>query len=271
MSIFPGTGIPRDEETVAATCVVVCGESPSDVFKASAESLAGWRNDTIVDGFREFHLRRFTQEGSGKSLNVFVGGLGSSSVELILQEGTLSGMKKFILTGSCASLRQHIAPGEVVIPNSVILRSGGLSEYFNFPPLTEIHSSLQAELASHLRAKSVEFHFARNISTDAFYGVGASQDTKGRACYGGARLKGGRLPQGVELAIQNPFQADTLDMEVAPFFCLGHEIDGIEVSALKIVSNPIPWSDNFDQISIESAVSKGVRLAIDFAVAITRP
>lgn len=262
--IFPGTGLPRHAPKKTATCVLVCGESPRAVQATVGKHLRGWTSELIVDGFREFSVWRWSC--GDQALSLMTTGLGSSSVELALQEGAMYGFKKFILTGSCATLRNSIRFEELVVPASVVLRPGALAEYFAFGPEVSVTSKLQECLKAFLVSEQIDFHTVKNLSTDAFYGIGASVDSKGRPQYGGAPLKDRRTPTGIALALENPHAADTLDMEAATFFALGQEIEGIEVCGLKAVSNPIPWSVDFNAQAIELAIDRAVRVALDFAI-----
>lgn len=269
MRLLPGTGIrlpsPPNPPPLAETTVVVCGENSDDVFSAADSTLKGWSHETLCWRFREFYCRRY-RSSNGASVNVFVGGLGSASVELILQEGTLAGSRQFILTGSCASLNAGISVGGITVPERFHLRPGAFSEYRGTQASFTTHSNLQSQLREYLDKRSMAFHSTSIISTDAFYALGGTRDTEGAAIYAGAPMASGEPPQSLYLALENPWLADTLDMECAPFFALGELLAGVEVAALKVVSNAIPWDDSFDEAAINSSIQSAVTLSLQFAI-----
>lgn len=261
---LPGTGIPIGSLNVAPNALVVCGESPADVFEIVSERLVGWTSTDLSWGFREFYFRNYQK--SGQSLNVLVGGLGSASVELILQEATLAGVRNFVLSGTCASLK-GLPVGSLIVPRLVCLRAGALAEYFNQPNKFACNGKLQTSLNEYLTKRAVIHTPAKCISTDAFYGIGGSYDSQGAPVYAGARLRNQALPQSLDVALQNSMDADALDMECAPFFALGGLLADVQVAAIKAVSNQIPWNlSDFDEIAIHQALIRSISAALDFVV-----
>lgn len=265
MTRLPGTGIPLNSSLVATNALVVCGESPKDVFAIVESKLHDWQAADLSWGFREFYFRSYQK--SKVRLNVLVGGLGSASTELILQEGTLAGIRNFILSGSCASLR-GLPVGTLITPVSVMLRPGALSEYIEPKAEVPCDGALQAQLVSHLNQQNILHHPARCLSTDAFYAIGGSYDSAKNPNYAGASLKNKQLPCQLNVALQNTLQADALDMECAPFFALGSLLDNVQVAAVKAVSNQIPWNlTDFDEARIRLALEQAIGTALDFTVA----
>lgn len=264
---LPGTGIPLRSPDIGQTAIIVCGENPRDIFTVLSEQLKGWRVTDLSWGCREFYFRSYIN--GAQSLSVLVGGLGSASVELILQEGTLAGVKKFILTGSCASLNDQIPVGSLVLPQQVCLRPGAFSEYSSDQLATSANTALQKKLQTFMDGHRYEFVKVKHLSTDAFYGIGASYNKDGVPCYAGAPLKNSIVPESVGLALSNPLLADSLDMECAPFFALGNMIADIDVAAVKVVSNKIPWrAEEFNEEAIGQSLKKAILTSLEFALSI---
>lgn len=262
---LPGTGIPLNSKNVSKTSVVICGENPADIFLTLSEQLKDWHQTDLSWGCREFYFRNYSN--GTKSINAFVGGLGSASVELILQEGALAGVRNFVLTGSCASLNDKISVGSLVLPQRVILRPGAFSEYVSDQGEASADTDLQKKLRDFFVSENIPFSHVVNLSTDAFYGIGAAYNDEGIPSYAGTPLKQNKVPASVALALGNPMKADSLDMECAPFFALGNLLADVNVAAVKAVSNKIPWKPTeFNELAIANALKKAVVAALDFAL-----
>lgn len=258
----PGTGVPAASDALASLALMVCGESHADVFETTDRILSHWSVETVSWGFREFFIRSYSL--GGRSMTVMVGGLGSASVEVLLQEAVQSGVKRVLLSGSCASLKPALAVGDLIVPETAILRPGAFSEYDSRWQEAKGHTEFRNRLLEYLHWRGIEAKTGKMISTDAFYALGGARDAEGRAVYAGADLRDNYLPEGLDLALRNPLQAEALDMECASFFALASLMTGVEAIALKCVSNPIPWDESFDEGAIKDHLETALRTALEF-------
>ncbi len=245
--------------------LLVCGEDPETVYALLEEN--GVRRRSSVD-HREFRTSRC--ELKGVAFTCCITGLGSASVEVAFSELFATGGRRFVHTGTAATLNPRRIPVGAPVMVEVAIRDDGAS--LHYVPGTGLrvpgHPEVMAAIAGAAEACGTALIRGVGLSTDAFYGCGARLD-RGETLPGSLLpLKDGMAPSSFREWLVPHLQTDhpyCLDMEVSTFYALASCVDHrhrVKWGSVKGISNQVPFIEGEQMRHTETALSGALSLAL---------
>ncbi|UWU25494.1 nucleoside phosphorylase (plasmid) [Rhizobium sp. CB3060] len=168
-----------------------------------------WDSYEEISFVREFRLARGVANGS--PITACSSGIGGPSTEIAVLELAEAGPDTFIRVGTCGSLQEHIAPGDLVISHGAVRMTGTVDAYVDreYPSVADI--AVTNALIAACEQLGYRYHIGLTASVDSFYGG-----------------EGNSIPGGHQLTnLEGPAEylrsrkVATLEMEAATLFVLG--------------------------------------------------
>ena len=150
------------KEGDVAESVLLPGD-PKRVKKISSK----WDSFDEVAEHRQFVTH--TGKYKGRSISACSTGIGGPGMAIVIEELANVGVKNFIRVGSCATLKEEIEIGDLIISTSAVRLDGTSRQYVR--PEYPASASYDVILAMVEAAESLDlqYHLGISASTDSFY------------------------------------------------------------------------------------------------------
>jgi uridine phosphorylase len=233
------SGLLGIEDNLPRKCVLICGEDLAVITNVLKELNITY---DLVLKKREFSI--FVINYNKKKLTLAVTGLGSASIELILQELLQVDINVIGLAGTCG-ISKHFELGEPIFINQASYEFGSPDFYDDFKIKTFYPNS---------KFKPGELKSAMGVSSDSFYAIGGVLE-QNRIVYKGAKTK--KTPPAVLKfeKLYNSNEPYVIDMETAFFFAFQNIFKNFKCFCVRAGSNYVPF-DPKDFIKDENTAVK---------------
>jgi uridine phosphorylase len=206
-----------------------------------------WDSYSDVSFQREFRVARGTFRGV--DIAACSTGIGGPSTEIAALELKEAGADTFIRVGTCASLQEHIACGDVVIQHAAV--RGGAAEAWaarDYPAVADV--AVTQALIEACAELGLTAHVGITASVDSFY-AGQENPVPG----------GGPLPAGGIVDYLTARNVATFEMEAATLFVLGSVL-GFRTGSICAVGSNRVTRQRADPESTVAAISRAASLAV---------
>lgn len=164
-----GCGLPE--------CAVAC------FYQHCVDSFVSATNSEVIYDVKSNMGKHpiYQVDAAGKSVALFVPGLGAPFAAAFLEEVIALGCRKLIVIGSCGVLDSNLPKGTLVVPTSAIRDEG--TSYHYIPAGREVapSSRVVAVIENMLKAKGRQCVLGKTWTTDAIYRETAAKVKRRRA------------------------------------------------------------------------------------------
>ncbi len=134
------------------------------------------RVEVIADLWDDFHelahhreYRTVTGSYDGEPVTVTSTGIGAPSAAIAVEELARVGADTFLRVGSCGSLQEDVAVGDLVITTAALRQEGTSHEYIRGEYPAVAHPEVVMALVSAAEQLDYRYHLGITCSTDSFY------------------------------------------------------------------------------------------------------